>query len=97
MEPQRREPVLWKMGLILVAAGLTLALMAALLPLLAAPGAQVGVGGCVVVLFIPVCFGVGNQPLPLLVVAIVLSILLLAFALLVWRALAREAYQIAKR
>lgn len=88
--------MLWRVGVILVVAGFILALLAALLPLLAAPHARIGVGGCVVVLFVPVCFGVGNQPLLLLVVAIALSIFLLAIALLVWRTLAREAYQITK-
>ncbi|MEM1871559.1 MAG: hypothetical protein QW517_10625 [Thermofilaceae archaeon] len=91
----RGEPVLWKVGLALLLAGFALAVIAALLPLLAAPGALVGVGGCIIVLFVPVCFGVGSQALPLLIVAIALSIVLLAVAFIVWRVLAREVHQVA--
>ncbi|MEM0023864.1 MAG: hypothetical protein QXF90_04275 [Thermofilaceae archaeon] len=90
----RGEPVLWKVGLALVLAGFALAVIAALL-LLAAPGALVGVGGCILVLFVPVCFGVGSQALPLLIVAIALSIVLLAVAFIVRRVLAREVHQVA--
>ena len=95
MSHTRGEPVLWKVGLALVLAGFALAVIAALLPLLAAPGAQVGVGGCIIVLFVPVCFGVGSQALPLLIVAIALSIVLLVVAFIVRRVLAREVHQVA--
>ncbi|MEM1849259.1 MAG: hypothetical protein QXH70_09030 [Thermofilaceae archaeon] len=94
MNHTRGEPILWKVGLALVLAGFALVVIAALL-LLAAPGALVGVGGCILVLFVPVCFGVGSQALPLLIVAIALSIVLLAVAFIVWRVLAREVHQVA--
>lgn len=87
---------LWKVGLALVLVGFALAVVAALLPLLATPSALTGVGGCIVLLFVPICFGVGNLALPLLIAAAVLSILLLVVAFLVWRTLTREAQRVAQ-
>lgn len=85
MEPCCSSERLWRIGFALVLAGFAVALVAALLPLLAAPGAAAGVGGCVILLFIPICFGAGASPLPLLIVAIVLAILLTLVSFVVWR------------
>jgi len=72
---------LYKTGLVLVFIGVILAFAAALLPLLlvalspVAEGGKVEVagGGCIVIGFIPVCFGYGN---PLLVVVLLVAALI---------------------
>ena len=82
-----------KLGLALVLAGTLLAFVAVLLPLLAAVAgvhAEVGAAGCVVILFFPVCFGVGPLA-PYLVIAVMLIALALALvAYFLFRAAAEE-------
>jgi len=80
---------LWSIGLALVLAGFALAFAAALALVATAP--SWGVGGCVVVLFIPVCFGVGPLAQPLLVATIALAIALVVVSLIAWRIAAKAA------
>jgi uncharacterized membrane protein len=76
-----------KLGLALVLAGFALAFAAALLAALsAAQGGAVGVGGCVLVLFIPVCFGAGPLAPHLLVAALALALALVVLSFLLWSA-----------
>lgn len=77
---------LFKLGLVLVFAGIILAVIAALLPLLLVAPETGGVsatgGGCVVVFFVPVCFGVGEQAHVALLLAIALAVVLVVVLLL---------------
>lgn len=90
-----REDI-FRAGLYLIIAGFVVAFAAALVPLLAVAlgGRPAGVsgGGCVLVMFVPICFGVGEAALPLMLVSLlavaVLAILGLAF--LRWSVARRE-------
>ena len=81
-----------KLGLALVLAGFVLAFVAALLPLLAAGAAraEVGAAGCVVVLFIPVCFGVGPLAPYLVIAAMLITLAFLLITYLFLRAALEE-------
>jgi len=73
------------LGLILIFLGFALAFVAALLPALMAAlqpseGVQVSGGGCVVILFFPVCFGYGALSGVMLITAIALAVILVALA-----------------
>jgi len=73
------------LGFILIFLGFALAFVAALLPALMAAlqpseGVQVSGGGCVVILFFPVCFGYGALSGAMLITVIALAVILVALA-----------------
>lgn len=65
-----------KIGLTLILLGFAIAFIAILIPMLflLIEGGEIGVGGCVLILFIPICFGYGNLAIPLIVVAAILML-----------------------
>jgi len=65
-------------GIALIVAG---SLLAVLHPLSGARGAGVGVGGCVVIFFVPICFGAGPGSGQLMVIAMILAAVLIALAI----------------
>jgi uncharacterized membrane protein len=75
-----------KLGLVLVFAGVIVAVVAALLPLLLitpeTSGVSVTSGGCIIVFFVPICFGVGEHAQLALLLAVVLSIVLVVILIL---------------
>ncbi len=78
---------LFRLGLYLLLAGFALAFAAALLiPLAAALGGQpagVSGAGCVLVVFVPICFGIGEAALPLMVAALAAVALLAVLSFVV--------------
>jgi len=86
-----------KLGFALILAGFALVFAAALLAVLsAAQGGAAGVGGCVVVLFFPVCFGLGPLAPYFLVAALALALTLVALSFLLWRWALGEARRLAQ-
>ncbi len=86
-----------RLGFALILAGFALAFAAALLVALsAAQGGAAGVSGCVVVLFFPICFGLGPLALHLLVAALALALALVALSFLLWRWALSEARRLAQ-
>ncbi|MCC6040356.1 MAG: hypothetical protein LM565_06015 [Thermofilum sp.] len=79
-----------RLGLALIAVGVILAFLAALLPLLAAGAGEAGVAGCVLVFFVPVCFGVGPLAPYLMVAAMLIALALLLVAYFLFRAALEE-------
>lgn len=77
---------LFKLGLLLIFIGIALAFMATILPLMLVgfETSRINVtgGGCIIVFFIPICFGVGEQATQALLLAVVLVIILVAVILL---------------
>jgi uncharacterized membrane protein len=82
-------------GLALVIIGFAVAFIAALLPVFTIAFQQPvrvynvtgGVGGCILLFFIPICFGFGPQLFiwPLVIVALVLAIVVIVVGYLVYR------------
>jgi len=71
------------LGFILIFLGFALAFVATLLPALMvvlqpSEGVQVSGGGCVVILFFPICFGYGALSGAMLITAIALAVILVA-------------------
>jgi len=71
------------LGLILIFLGFALAFVAALLPALMvalqpSEGVQVSGGGCIVILFFPICFGYGALGGAMLITVIALAVILVA-------------------
>lgn len=73
----------FKAGLALFFIGFALAFAAALVPLFTATleagrdrAISVSGGGCVLIMFVPICFGVGEAALPLMVIAVALAVVL---------------------
>lgn len=88
---------MFRAGLLLFFIGFALAFVAVTLPLLMVAlgvegGRQVSVsgGGCVLILFVPICFGVGEAALPLMVLATVLAVALVLVGLIGMRTLRRN-------
>lgn len=79
------------LGLALILAGFAVALAAALALAVSAARGEVGAGGCIVILFFPVCFGIGPLAPYLLIVAAALALALTALSFLLWRWVAAEA------
>jgi uncharacterized membrane protein len=77
---------LFKLGLVLVFAGVIVAVVAVLLPLLIitheTSGVSVTGGGCIIVFFVPICFSVGENAQLALLLAVVLSIVLVVILIL---------------
>lgn len=85
---------LTKLGFVLITAGIVLAIIAVVVPplLLALQQPEqvstgVGGAGCIVVFFIPICFGFGSQQLvlPLIALAIAVTLIFAVIALLMHR------------
>ncbi len=84
---------LFKAGLLLILIGFALAFTAVLLPLLTATleaggnrDISISGGGCILIMFVPICFGVGEAGLPLMVIAATLAVVLATLGLLVlWK------------
>ncbi|MCX8185010.1 MAG: hypothetical protein RMI56_02070 [Sulfolobales archaeon] len=91
---------LFKVGLALFIAGFTLALIAtlaaAIFPALQAEGGPTGVssGGCILIMFVPICFGVGEAALPLMVLAVGLAVVLLIVSLVLLSGIRRTLREI---
>ena len=88
-----------KLGFILIFIGFAIAILAAFLPLISSPISdhEIGVGGCIIVFFIPICFGTGTHGLGtiMMVIAIILAIILMVLAFIIFRTLFKsiEAYR----
>lgn len=81
---------LFKVGLTFIILGFALAFVAVLLPIAlgtasSSQGINVSGGGCVVIMFIPICFGVGEYPLIPIMVSAVLALLLMVFGFMILR------------
>lgn len=84
---------LYRAGIILIVAGFILLFIAALLPLivyLLSPatgmgGIEVSGGGCILLFFIPICFGVGSQAILLIIVALIIALILMIFGYITYR------------
>ncbi len=86
---------LYKIGFILIVFGIVLLFIASIIPfiiyMLSPPSppssAGVGVGGCIVILFIPICFSLGQQAvvIPLLAISIILLVIVMIFGYMIYR------------
>lgn len=82
-----------KLGFMLISLGFVVMFVALILPFLdiifsgKAENIDIGGGGCIVILFIPICFGFGTPSLaqPLIIVAAVLTLAILILGLLMSR------------
>ncbi len=84
-----------KIGHLLILSGFLLAFIAVLLiPILAilSGDASLSFGGCIVILFFPICFGVGSEPLLLILAAMLLAIVLMILSYFL-RPLSRRAVE----
>lgn len=86
-----------KLGFTLIIVGMAIVFAAAIAPLLtlllsgdsvASRGVDVSGGGCIVLFFIPVCFGFGELALHLIIVAAALAVALAIVSLIVYRVIA---------
>jgi len=89
---------LLKTGILLLIAGFVLVFLAVLLPILTSVSqvtTSSGVAGCVILFFIPVCFGLGESGVvPLMIVlSLVLTLILVVFTFLISRRLLRVGMQ----
>jgi len=86
-----------RLGFALILAGFALAFAAALVAALSvAQGGTASVGGCVFILFVPICFGVGPLAPYLLVAALALALALVALSFVLWRWALGEARRLAQ-
>jgi uncharacterized membrane protein len=81
---------LLRLGIIILFAGLALILLSALLQTLTSAnqgGVSSGVTGCVILLFIPICFGLGNTGfLPIIIsLSLILTLALILINFLILR------------
>ncbi|MCC6029972.1 MAG: hypothetical protein LM591_07510 [Candidatus Korarchaeum sp.] len=77
-----------RLGHLLILSGFLLAFIALLLiPILAmiSGEASLSFGGCIVILFFPICFGVGDKPLLLILAAMLLAIALMILSYFILR------------
>lgn len=92
---------LTRLGLIVILIGFTVAFIGILIPIyLVALGnveAGVGAGVCIVLLFIPICFGYGEHALPLMILALGLALAILIVGLIVFRAIKRSTVDLGYR
>lgn len=75
-----------KLGFILIFVGIILSIAVILIPILTVVFnieriEDVSVGGCVLIFFIPICFGYGTTALHLLIIAIALALLVMIISL----------------
>ncbi|MEO3993187.1 MAG: hypothetical protein QN229_02600 [Desulfurococcaceae archaeon TW002] len=88
---------LLKVSILLLLAGFMLVFLAMLLPILTLGGQATtpsGVAGCVILFFIPICFGFGESGiLPFMIMlSLALTLILVVFTFLIFRKLARDRY-----
>ena len=83
---------LFKLGLILIFLGIILVIVATLLiPLfINQNNIQVSTGGCIILLFIPICFGVGEQSTLLLTIALTLALIIVIINLFFYITIKRK-------
>jgi uncharacterized membrane protein len=75
-----------RLGHLLILSGFLLAFIALLLiPILATGETSLSFGGCIVILFFPICFGVGDKPLLLILAAMLLAIVLMILSYFILR------------
>lgn len=74
---------MFKLGIVLIFVGMILALVAILLPILQLPLGQPSVSGawCVLVGFIPLCFGMGEFPAQLVMITLALALVLVVISI----------------
>lgn len=66
---------LYKIGLTLVIVAILMLIVASILLLInSSGGGNIGIGGCIVIVFIPICFGIGEHPGILLVTSVILTL-----------------------
>ncbi len=88
---------LLRLGIIVLFAGLALILLSALLQTLTPAnqgGVSSGVAGCVILLFIPICFGLGDTGfLPIIIsLSLILTLALILINFLILRKLAGSGH-----
>lgn len=70
----------FKLGLLLIIIGIVLAFTATILPLILVgfKTSEISItgGDCIILFFIPICFGVGEQAVQALLVAVILAVIL---------------------
>ncbi|MEM1644735.1 MAG: hypothetical protein QXL96_02495 [Ignisphaera sp.] len=84
---------LTKLGFILITLGFVVMFIAIVIPLLSiilsgeVENIDISGGGCIVILFIPICFGFGSQTLvqPLIILAAVLTIITFIIGFLMFK------------
>ncbi len=84
---------LFNLGLALMIVGIAIMILAPLTILAmntSAKSVNVTGGGCIVIFFVPICFGVGSSPLMGLVIALALSLTLIAVVFFLFTYLSRK-------
>jgi len=76
-------------GFIMIFLGILLFFIAAMLPMLA-EGAEISGGGCIFILFFPICFGYGRASSPLILASIILTIVFMVFSYLIFRTISKQ-------
>ncbi len=71
-----------KLGLLLIIAGFIIFLFIPILLFTSSGSSKVGFGGCIVIFFIPICFGAGSPELVPLLIIIALALTLALILLL---------------
>lgn len=77
-----------RLGFILILIGMLIAFIAILLPLFTIPLAgdiKISGGGCIILFFVPICFGYGEFAIQLIVLAIALAIMLAIVYFVIFR------------
>lgn len=77
-----------RLGFILILIGILIAFIAILIPLFTIPLAgdiKISGGGCIILFFVPICFGYGEFAIQLIVLAIALAIVLATVYLIIYR------------
>lgn len=86
---------MFKLGLLLIFCGFALAFIATIFPLLTfewnATNLSVTGGGCIIIGFIPVCFGVGEYPIHILIVVLSIALALVLIGAIFSFHILREA------
>lgn len=88
---------LLKISIVFLLAGFVLVFLAVLLPILTSVDQATtssGIAGCVILFFIPICFGFGESGvLPfMMILSLALTLVLVVFAFLVFRKLTKNRY-----
>ncbi|MEM1677698.1 MAG: hypothetical protein QXV81_07235 [Ignisphaera sp.] len=77
-----------KLGFILILIGIVIAFIAILIPLFTIPltgDIKISGGGCIILFFIPICFGYGEFAIQLIMLAIALAIVLAIVYLVIYK------------
>ncbi len=88
---------LLKISIIFLLTGFVLVFLAVLLPILTLVDqakTSSGIAGCVILFFIPICFGFGESGILsfMMILSLVLTLVLVVFAFLVFRKLTKNMY-----